>query len=65
MARSIHIYRLSNVSTGYDAMHLEAVRTAIAQSKELLKHSRPGDTFAGRKTQEPFPKEEEAQGQVS
>jgi len=36
----------------------ECTRKLVEESRELLKQSAP-DTFAGRKTQEPFPKEEE------
>jgi hypothetical protein len=40
------------------AKHIETVRVAIAESREILKKP-PPDSFAGRKTQEPFPKEED------
>jgi hypothetical protein len=58
MGYSILIHRISNRTRDYDAWHLEAVRAAIAHSKDLLKDNGAADTFAGRKTQEPFPKEE-------
>jgi hypothetical protein len=51
------IVRLSKTLKEQDAAHLDAVRVAIARTRQLLKHSRPIDTFAGRKTQEPFPHE--------
>jgi len=38
-----------------DAEHLRHVREVIARSRELLKKNPAPDTFAGRKTQEPFP----------
>jgi hypothetical protein len=59
MAYPVIIYRISNRLRDYEAMHLEAVRAAIAHGQEALKNSRAIDTFAGRKTQEPFPKMEE------
>jgi hypothetical protein len=38
--------------------HIEAVRVTIAKSREILEKP-PPDSFVGRKTQEPFPKEED------
>ena len=52
------IHRVSNRTKGYDAMHLNAVRAAMAHGEEILENSSAVDTFLGRKTQEPFPKEE-------
>jgi hypothetical protein len=49
----------------YDAKHLEWVRAAIAHSLDLLKANHSADRFAGRKTQEPFPRENEASGGLS
>jgi len=40
-----------------DAKHLEVLRKALAQAKEVLATNPPADSFAGRKTQEPFPDE--------
>jgi len=57
MAYPFRIYRPSNTIQDYDAKHLEAVRAAIANAKELLKNSLPADSFLGRSTQEPFPSE--------
>jgi hypothetical protein len=59
MTYPVIIQRLSNRTRGYDAKHIEACVRAIARGKEALKISRPVDTFIGRKTQEPFPKEQE------
>jgi hypothetical protein len=53
------IHRLSNFFKDAQAKHLEFVREAIARSREVLGVPRP-DTFAGRKTQEPFPDGDEA-----
>jgi hypothetical protein len=58
MAYSFRIYRPSNTIQDYDAKHLKAVRAAIANAKELLETSLPADSFAGRRTQEPFPQRE-------
>jgi hypothetical protein len=57
MVYSVRIHRISNGTRDYDARHLEAVRAAIAFSKDILKISGAADMFAGRKTQEPFPRE--------
>ena len=47
------VYRLPNRFTDVEAEHLKWIREAIANSCELLNSTRP-NTFAGRKTQEPF-----------
>ena len=52
------LHRISNTLKDIDAQHLKWMHEAITKSRELLKSALP-DTFAGRKTQEPFPKEEE------
>jgi hypothetical protein len=39
-----------------DADHAEQIRKLVRESREALKKASP-DTFLGRKTQEPFPKE--------
>jgi hypothetical protein len=51
------IHRISNRTKGYDAIHLAAVRAAVAHGEQMLEHSSAVDTFLGRKTQEPFPRE--------
>jgi hypothetical protein len=52
------VYRISNRLKDIDARHLKLVHEAIAKSRDLLKNALP-DTFAGRKTQEPFPKKDD------
>jgi hypothetical protein len=52
------VYRVSNTLRDIASEHLRQMRDEIARSRELLKGPLP-DTFLGRKTQEPFPKEEE------
>jgi hypothetical protein len=42
-----------------DAEHIRTVRDALARSLQILKESIPPDTFLGRKTQEPFPREKD------
>ena len=59
MKNPFRILRLSNVLKEQDAAHLKAVRDTVAKSRELLNDDRPVDTFAGRKTQEPFPDEDD------
>ena len=41
-----------------DAEQQRTIRDAIARSLEILRSAVFSDTFLGRKTQEPFPKEE-------
>ena len=48
------VHRLSNIFKEAEAEHLKWVCEAIAEWCEVLKSARP-DTFAGRKTHEPFP----------
>ena len=50
------VHRLSNIFKEAEAEHLKWVCEAMAEWCEVLKSERP-DTFAGRKTQEPFPQE--------
>jgi hypothetical protein len=57
MTYPFRIFRRSNTIKDYDAQHLEAVRAAIAHSKEVIENSYAADSFAGRKSQEPFPNE--------
>jgi hypothetical protein len=38
---------------------LRAMRDAVARSLEILRSALPPDTFLGRKTHEPFPKEDD------
>ena len=52
------VHRLSNTLKDFAARHLELVHEAITKSRKLLNMPSP-DTFAGRKTQEPFPKEDD------
>ena len=42
-----------------DVKHARSIRDLIAQSIRILRGSAIPDTFLGRKTQEPFPREEE------
>jgi hypothetical protein len=55
-------YRPSNNKKGPNAKHIEQMREAMAQSREILNSNPMPDTFSGRKTQEPFPKEKEWPG---
>jgi len=47
----------TRLPTQSDAEHAEEIRKLIEESREVLKPPSP-DTFLGRKTQDPFPKEE-------
>ncbi len=52
------LHRISNTLKDVDAQHLRLMHGAITESREILKSPLP-DTFAGRKTQEPFPTEDD------
>ena len=52
------IYRIPNTLKDKEAEHLRQTRDAVARCIDILKAPLPG-TLAGRKSQEPFPKEEE------
>ncbi len=54
------LYRLSNIAKGLQEAHVERVRTAIRDARRMLSDHPSPDTFAGRKTQEPFPCEEDS-----
>ncbi len=56
-------FRIFRTHREADVMHLEQMRNLIAESRALLRHNSP-DTFAGRRTQEPFPAED-GQPQIS
>jgi hypothetical protein len=49
------IFRLGNLKEQH-ARHVEQMRKMAAHGREVLENNPPPDTFAGRKTQEPFPK---------
>lgn len=53
-------FRIFRGNRDLDARYLEQVRRVLAESCDLLQHNLPPDSFAGRKTQEPFPKEDHA-----
>jgi hypothetical protein len=53
-----HVFRISKSLKKQEAEHLRQVYDAIARGLEILKAPLP-DTFVGRKSQDPFPKEEE------
>jgi hypothetical protein len=52
------IYRIPNTLKDKEAEHLRQTRDAVARCIDILKVPLP-DTFAGRKSQEAFSKEEE------
>jgi hypothetical protein len=52
-------YRIFRGYTDFDMMHLEQMRAVIKRSRELLANTSGPDTFAGRKTQEPFLQDDE------
>jgi len=53
---SFRVYRVPNTWQDEEAEHLARMLDAVARSREVLKCRLP-DTFVGRKSQEPFPKE--------
>ena len=58
MARIFRILRSSNTSKYLDHQRLDETRTAINEARRLLADNAPPDTFLGRKTQEPFRRED-------
>jgi hypothetical protein len=50
------VFRLANTLAAKDAKHLKLMHEAIAKCRQVLK-SPPPDSFAGKKTREPFPAE--------
>jgi hypothetical protein len=44
---------------------IDRLRAFVAEAMELLKRCPQPDTFIGRKTQEPFPREAETTGDIS
>jgi hypothetical protein len=48
----------------YLATFVSRLRELIAESREMLREPLP-DTFLGRKTQEPFPNENDSSGPLS
>jgi hypothetical protein len=59
MVQPFGIFRTSNNAEELDAKHLEKVRVAIERARQALVDYPSPDTFAGRKTQEPFPIEKD------
>jgi hypothetical protein len=49
-------FRVFRPENGNDK-HLDQIREVVARSYKLLSSNPAPDTFAGRKTQEPFPEE--------
>lgn len=58
----MRVHRRSNTSKDLETQHLALVQEAIARSLEVLKSPLP-DTFAGRKTQEPFPRDNDEENE--
>ncbi len=48
--------------TDFDVEGLEKTRAVIAESCDVLQQNPVPDTFVGRKTQEPFPTEDDELG---
>ena len=53
------IFRIVNVIKGEYADHILQAKARVAEARQALKDIPLVDTFVGRKTQEPFPKEKE------
>ncbi len=56
MHPSFRFFRLPNGLKERDDAHLKVARDSVQAAREVLKTNPPPDTFAGRKTQEAFPK---------
>ena len=48
-----------------NAEHLQVVRVSLARSFEVLRDYPAPDTFVGRRTYEPFPKENDEESRVA
>jgi hypothetical protein len=55
----VRVIRLSNSYRDREDKQLAWMRATIAEARQLLADHAPPDTFMGRKTQEPFPKEQQ------
>jgi len=55
---SVHIFFRPNQQA--DTELIQSVRDVLAHSLELLRANPQPDTFLGRKTHEPFPKQKDA-----
>jgi len=58
MAPVLNLPRLTN-SLRQDRLALQRAREVVAEATEVLQRCPRPDTFLGRKTQEPFPNEDE------
>lgn len=58
MSRIFRIVRPSNTIKNMEEKHFELAWAAINEARRTLDDNPVPDTFAGRKTQEPFPREE-------
>ena len=58
MLRIFRVIRSSNTVKGLEEKEIEQARAAISASRRTLENPLP-DTFLGRKTREPFPREDE------
>ncbi len=63
MLRIFRIARRSNTIKNMEEQHFEQAWAAIKEARRTLADNPLPDTFAGRKTQEPFPREERRQEQ--
>ncbi len=59
MFQPFKVFRAVKSAKELDAKHVEKIRAAIEQARQTLLDCPSPDTFAGRKTQEPFPREKE------
>ena len=58
MLPRLRIFRPSNRFNDMEAKQVALARAAIAEARQMLADDPRPDTFAGRKTQEPFPHED-------
>ena len=59
MAPIFRVVRLSNRTEQLEEKLYQRAWTAITETRQMLADNPCPDTFAGRKTQEPFPSEED------
>jgi hypothetical protein len=61
MIPAVRIVRTSNTIKALEEQHIAQVSTAIREARRMLADHPCPDTFLGRKTQEPFPMQDEAE----
>jgi len=59
MGHAFRIFRVSDAANERDGGYVERARSTLAAATKVLQDNPSPNTFAGRKTQEPFPTEDD------